>query len=88
MKTNIKTKKKDLEHSFSVELDSNDHIRLGSLNGDKTSIEGSLGELLELELVEGVFLAIKGTYGTLRVDLAEEELRNLLQQENRKVVIK
>jgi hypothetical protein len=68
------------ERIFSVELNSNDHIRLRSLNGDNTSIEGSLGGLLELELVEGVFLTIKGTYGTLSVDLAEEELKKLLKK--------
>ncbi len=78
--------KKTSERSFSVELNSNDHIRLASLNGDKTMIEGLLGELLELNLVEGVFLEVKGSYGTLRVDLEEKELTKLLQQKNRMVI--
>lgn len=74
-----KMNKKISELSFSVELNSNDRVRLTSLNGSKTAIEGSLGSLRELSLVEGVFLEIKGRYGTLRVDLTEEELRKLLK---------
>jgi hypothetical protein len=76
------------ERLFSAELNSNDHIRLKSLNGDNTSIDGSLGELVELELVEGVFLAIQGRNGILCVDLSENELKELLQSENRKVSAK
>ncbi len=82
---NLIPRKNFSERFFSAELNSNDHIRLKSLNGDKTSIDGSLGELVELELVEGVFLAIQGRNGVLRVDLSENELKELLQSENRKV---
>ncbi len=87
-KKRVKPNKKPSERSFSVELKSNDHIRLGSLNGDKTWIEGSLGELSETDLVEGVVLEIKGTYGTLRVDVTEEELKKLLQYEKKMEVTK
>jgi hypothetical protein len=80
--------KKVLERFFSAELNSNDHFRLKSLNEHNTSINGSLGELVELELVEGVFLAIQGRNGVLCVDLSENELKELLQSENRKVSAK
>jgi hypothetical protein len=41
-------------------------------------IEGFLGELEAVDLVEGVMLEIQGTNGTLRMDLKKEELRKLL----------
>lgn len=79
---------KNSERFFSAEMNSNDHIRLKSFSGDNTSIDGSLGELVELELVEGVFLAIQGRNGLLCVDLSENELKELLQSENRKASAK
>ncbi len=71
---------------FSIELNSNDHVRLTSLNGDRTVIEGSLGEMSGLSFVEGVFLEVQGNYGTLRVDLTETELKRLLFNEVKKEV--
>jgi hypothetical protein len=47
-------------------------------------IEGVLGELDELEVIEGSVLKIKGTNGTLLVDLAEGELRKALSKKGRK----
>jgi hypothetical protein len=46
--------------------------------GDNVLIEGFLGELEAVDLVEGVMLEIQGTNGTLRMDLKKEELRKLL----------
>jgi len=40
--------------------------------------EGFLGELEELGMVEGVILEVKGSNGTLRIDLDEGELRKML----------
>jgi hypothetical protein len=73
--------KKNMDHQFSIEMNSSEYIRLNSLNGRRTNIQGSLGELKEINLVEGVFLEIKGKYGVLSVDVDEEELRRLLQKE-------
>jgi hypothetical protein len=73
--------KKNMDHQFSIEMNSSEYIRLNSLNGRRTNIQGSLGELKEINLVEGVFLEIKGKYGVLSVDVDEEELKRLLQKE-------
>ncbi len=78
--------KKTSEHTFTVEMTSDDHLKLVTLDTSLTLIEGSLGELLELNFVEGVFLEVKGVHGTLRVDLTEDELRPLFHDAKDKVV--
>jgi hypothetical protein len=68
-------------HAFSLELNSREHIRQVSMPsgpGDRMLIQGYLGELEAVGLVEGLMLEIKGTYGVLSVDIREEELRALL----------
>ena len=79
--------RKMMEHSFSVELNSKDHIRLVALDNyrNKTLIEGFLGELIALNFVEGVLLEIKGSNGTLRIDLSSEDLKKLLPHKNKEV---
>lgn len=76
------------EHSFSVELNSKDHVRLVSLDNDRneTLIEGFLGELLELNFVEGALLEIKGSNGTLRIDLNDSDLKKLFQHKQKEVL--
>ncbi len=73
------------EHSFSVELSSKDHVRLVALDDDrnKTLIEGFLGELIELNFVEGALLEIKGSNGTLRIDLNHEDMKKLVQHKKK-----
>jgi len=51
---------------------------------DRVLFEGFLGDLLELSMVEGKVLEIKGTNGILRVDLAEEDLRKMFSRERSK----
>jgi len=46
--------------------------------GDRLLIQGFLGELEGVTLVEGLMLEIKGAYGVLSVDIREDELRALL----------
>lgn len=46
-------------------------------------IEGYLGELEEVGLIEGIMLEIRGTNGTLRMDLNEEELKKFLKKEGK-----
>ena len=69
------------KHAFSIELKSREHLKLVAIpndTGDNVLIEGFLGELEAVDLVEGVMLEIQGTNGTLRMDLKKEELRKLL----------
>jgi len=47
-------------------------------------VEGYLGELEEIGLIEGIMLEIRGTNGTLRMDFNEEELKELLKKEGKK----
>ena len=42
--------------------------------------EGSLGELEELSMIEGVVLEVRGTNGVLRIDLSEDDLRKMLSK--------
>ena len=63
--------------SFSIELISKDHIKRVSLpdgSGDRLLIEGLLGELVEIVLIEDILLEVRGTMGVLRIDLTREEL--------------
>lgn len=72
-------------HSFSIELNSKDHVKLVNLDNDKnkTLIEGFLGELVELNFVEGALLEIKGINGIFRIDLNAEDLEKLSQHKNK-----
>jgi len=62
------------DHAFSIELD------IAKLNeaGDRLLIEGYLGELIEIVIVEDL-LEIKGFEGNLKIKLNQEELRTLLK---------
>ena len=71
------------KHAFSIELKSKEYLKrvaIQSEAGDTVLIEGFLGELEEVDLVEGVMLEIKGANGILRMDLKEEELNTLLKK--------
>jgi hypothetical protein len=67
-------------HLFSVELNSKDYLKtlIISNNSDDTLlIEGYLGDLEEVSLVEGLMFEVKGAYGSLKMDLRQEELKTL-----------
>lgn len=69
-----------LEHSFSVEMKSKKYVKNISISDEdynRVFFEGFLGELKRLSLIEGRMLEVKGSSGTLRVDLSAEELRKL-----------
>ena len=75
--------KRTKEHAFSIELKSKEHVRQFAMPNDaeeRVLFEGFLGELEESGCVEGVMLEMKGINGVLRMDLREEELRELLQR--------
>jgi hypothetical protein len=69
------------EHSFSVQLKSKDHVTNMSMSeksGEAVLLEGVLGELEGLEVLDETVLRIAGTNGTLMIDLTEDELRDML----------
>ena len=69
------------EHSFSIEIKSKDNIKTFSISNDAHSgvfLEGYLGGIEKLDIVEGMMLEIKGTKGTLRIDLDEREITQIL----------
>jgi hypothetical protein len=75
------------KHAFSIELKSRKYLKLVAIPndaGDNVLIEGFLGELEGVELVEGVMLEIRGTNGTLKMDLKEEELSKLCNRITRR----
>lgn len=76
--------KENKDRSFSVEMKSNEHVKTISLSeGGREGLlfEGFLGELDELGILDGAVLLIKGSYGTLRIDLSENELCQMLAKE-------
>lgn len=68
---------------FSVEMDSKRHVKSVSISNEaheRVLFEGDIGEMLELAMVDGEVLEFKGTNGTLRIDVSEEELRTMLER--------
>ena len=69
-----KTKKKGF---FSVEIESKKHLTNVSISNkphERVVIEGYLGELSEIEMIENVLIQFKGVNGVLRIDLSKDEL--------------
>jgi hypothetical protein len=63
--------------TFSVEISSTKHIRqviLSDENPDGVLLEGSIGNLREVTLVENSVLEVRGTSGVMRIDLGRDEL--------------
>jgi hypothetical protein len=76
------------EHSFSIELKSKEHVKNITLTNqiqNRILIEGSLGELEEITLIEGRVIELKGANGTLRLDICEDELSELLKPKKKKI---
>ena len=72
--------------SFCIELISRESIKRVSLpdgSGDHLLIEGFLGELEKIELIEDLMLEVRGTSGVLRLDLTREILEKTLRKRNR-----
>ena len=65
------------EHDFSIELASSEQLRGVSIprKCQRVLLEGTLGELVQISLVESVMLEIQCSQGTLRMDLTEDEYR-------------
>jgi len=72
------------ERVFSAELKSKRHLKnvtLTSGSTDTALIEGTLGELVQAAFKEGLVLEVIGTKGVLRIDLVEDEIKQINPQE-------
>ncbi len=75
------------EHTFSIELKSKNHVKTITLTNkiqNRILLEGSLGKLVEITLIEGRVMELKGANGTLRLDICEDELMQLLKPKKKK----
>jgi hypothetical protein len=75
-----KSKKKGF---FSVEIESKKHLTNVSISNkphERVVIEGYLGELSEIEMIENVLIQFKGANGVLRIDLSKDELWQKLSE--------
>jgi hypothetical protein len=69
------------EHMFSIELKSKEYLKNIILTNPGTGnvlMEGFLGQLETLSFTEGIMFEIKGSKGSLRMDLSKKELKRLL----------
>ena len=72
-----------LMHDFTVEIKSKQFLRNISISDEARKhvlIEGSLGETVDLSLVEGDVLEITGKNGVLRVSISDDQLRHALRK--------
>ena len=63
-------------HAFSLEMKSRDylkHITVSDDARDRTLIEGELGDIIGLHMVEGMMLEIVCSNGALRLDITSDE---------------
>ena len=73
--------KRNKEHSFSVEMKSDHYVRKMSFFDEEDChvfFEGFLGELENIEMVEGEMLEIEGRNGTLKLDITQHEMEKCL----------
>ena len=71
------------KRGFSVEMASKEQVRsliVSNESRGKVLFEGNLGELQELEMMEEIVLLVKGTNGTLRLDVEEDEFKRMLER--------
>jgi hypothetical protein len=71
--------KKSEEHSFSIEMRSEQGVkRMSFLDNENGHIffEGFLGKLKNINVVEDVMLEIEGKNGVLKLDITRQEIEN------------
>jgi hypothetical protein len=74
--------------SFSVEIKSKKHVKSISISDEaheRVLFEGDLGELQNLNFVEGDVMEFTGANGILRIDVSEDQLQQALDKEARVV---
>lgn len=67
--------------AFSIKIKSREHLSNISISKGRNGVivEGDLGELQNISLIESLMLEIRGMHGTLRFDITKSELEQLLQ---------
>ena len=67
--------------AFSIKIKSREHLSNISISKGSNGVivEGDLGELQNISLIESLMLEIIGTHGTLRFDIKESELEQALK---------
>jgi hypothetical protein len=73
---------KTSEHTFSVEMNSKQHVKSISISDEaheKVLFEGNLGELVDLTLVDDNVLEFIGANGVLRVAVTESRLKQVFK---------
>ncbi|MBN2336825.1 hypothetical protein JXL21_14820 [Candidatus Bathyarchaeota archaeon] len=66
-----------MRHSFSVDLKSRNYLHQLSVSREsqgQVMLEGELGEITEIEYIEGKVLVVTGSNGVLRLDICRERL--------------
>jgi hypothetical protein len=72
------------ECSFSVVLSSREDLYglvLNGAGGKGLTLNGSLGEILDIEFLDNSVMVISGKRGVIRLDLNPETLSNMLKKE-------
>jgi hypothetical protein len=78
------------KHLFSVEMNSKKHVKnvhISDCTHERVFIEGELGELISLTLVDGIMLEITGKNGILRTEISEKILQRLLNDPKRELCL-
>ena len=70
-----------MNHSFSVDMTNAKSVSGLAVNRKKDGVflEGELGLLMDIELIEGRVLTITGENGTIRIDITKEELKHAFE---------
>jgi len=70
-----------MKHSFSVQMTNAKSVSGLAINRKKDGVflEGELGLIEDIELIEGRVFTIKGENGTIRIDITEEEILHALK---------
>ncbi len=66
---------------MSIELETKEHVKRLSLSDEgreRVLVEGVLGELEDLDVLEGTVFQLKGANGSLTLDLTGEEISRML----------
>ena len=67
-------------HSFSIQLKSKKFVKnlIITDEGGKVVIEGYLGRMKSLKIVEDIMLEIEGDYGSIFLDFDEKQIEKIL----------
>jgi hypothetical protein len=72
-----------LDRGFTAEISSKRYVKNVSISNeahDRVLFEGVFGELQEVYMVDDSVLEIKGTEGTLRIDVTKQELARIFEK--------